>query len=1113
MPEQINWLHITDLHCGLDSSGWLWPRIRHEFFKDVEKLADDIGGWDVVFFTGDMTQSGRSAEYESLSRELEEIWKVLSKAGRSPLLAVVPGNHDLVRPPVDSHALKIITRLWWTDPDVRKQFWLDESCESRKAVENCFGNYSNWLNSLQVPKVEMTLGLLPGDFSATIERGKVRLGIVGLNSTFLQMSDGDYKGKLDLHVSQLSRVCSGDSSGWLKKRTTNVLLTHQPPSWLSSEALLDFRQEIYVPGSFISQLCGHQHEPESWETTEAGAMPRRLRQGPSLFGLEKWNGLNSPQRMHGYTAGQFVFEESGGIEKLWPRIAHHGHHGGLNIAPDHGYKLEDNCVATRFDLNETDTKTNAAAGVSVAPNISSEGVELLAANPNHVLAKEQLAICPRLANGSRTEHKNIRLEEQSQFELEIRKSRIIWLTADWGIGQNEFVFSGVQRFQNVDSACEIFHIKCDEATDVDTFEAMFAQQCGVSLQVFCALLAPLKSAFLLLDGIHPAICAGDQYARFKRIVSAIGDYCPDLRIVVASRFRPAGDTEIAVVELKPLEVPDVRTYLTYHPDATPDLREPDVVEKIHEHTGGLPKYLDEMLKALKVSSLATVLEEGMARLPGTQDTPQGLVNMVSLLAMTLEKRSRRSFKLLKVLSILPYGETLDALKHYLPTEPFFYENAVELKDLALLDVVSLQQTTPQVGISSDEQKAPKLLKVPRPVRDYVNSLVTDKERNEFVIAGVERYFGRRWRESKIKLRSIPFEYKEYLDSGPGNEFALIQSLIALGRKSGDESLIEKAGALGVQYSRHLRDHERYRDLTTVSGGFVQTVDRDEYPAHWAQLSFLYGVGLRMTGKLDEALKYLRAALDVGADSFTREQKSYVWLDIALAHEKNNKEEALIAAKKVQEFSEAGSGVFMQATSIVADITLSGDPRRKKLLSLEKEARSEGKLDIADNIALDMAAEETNLVERVKLYDRVLSERASGYNAVRAIVAKAGVVEQIAGEKLKPTEIVLLSAAYSYLHAQRFRGIFDRCHSALWGIFESEGNDAQLLRLFRHSSFVWRIRGDGVKESSYIARLDSRKISSRESGLQMSRLELGYFLRRLKFTIVNPVPQPGISAQQ
>ena len=298
MPESISWLHLSDLHFGLDHQSWLWPKVKHDLFRDIEKISSETNGWDLVFFTGDFTQGGKKDEFERLNKELEELWNILSKGGRIPKLCPVPGSHDLVRP-VDSSVLKTITQLWWQDANLRQQFWKDSKCEYRIAIDKYFENYSNWMSKLPVPALSFTAGILPGDFSTTFEKNSVKMGIVGLNSTFIQIAPGDFKEKLDLHISQLNAVCDGDPDSWLHKKTMSVLLTHQPPHWLFKSAQQHYRQEIYPPGRFFAHFFGHDHESGASDLSEAGGSPRRLRQAPSMFGLEHLDGVDSEKRIHG----------------------------------------------------------------------------------------------------------------------------------------------------------------------------------------------------------------------------------------------------------------------------------------------------------------------------------------------------------------------------------------------------------------------------------------------------------------------------------------------------------------------------------------------------------------------------------------------------------------------------------------------------------------------------------------------------------------------------------------------------------------------------------------------------------------------------------------------
>lgn len=317
--RSLGFLHLSDLHQGMDAAHWLWPGVRQSFFKDLEAQYKKSGPWDVIFFTGDLTQRGSREEFEKLEQTLERVRKHLKDMGSSPQLLTVPGNHDLVRPAVNAPVR--VLRHWKEDPELRNSFFESSSDLSRKAVAMAFEPYTQWVqrNAPFKNAVQRTEGLLPGDFSVSLVCNGLRLGVVGLNSAFLQLEGGDYKGRLHLDVQQLHVACGGDAMDWLEQQDLALLLTHHPLSWLSEPARQHFLSEIYTPGRFIAHLHGHMHEPQSSAVAQGGGQLRHFFQGPSLFGLEEWEGSRAAERIHGYSAGRIAIKNGQGELRLWPR--------------------------------------------------------------------------------------------------------------------------------------------------------------------------------------------------------------------------------------------------------------------------------------------------------------------------------------------------------------------------------------------------------------------------------------------------------------------------------------------------------------------------------------------------------------------------------------------------------------------------------------------------------------------------------------------------------------------------------------------------------------------------------------------------------------------------
>ncbi|NEQ80814.1 MAG: hypothetical protein F6K26_11345 [Moorea sp. SIO2I5] len=333
-------LHLTDLHLGMDGLENLWPNVEEIFFNDLEYLCQKVDSLDLVMFTGDLTQHGSKWEFQQVDQLLGKFWNKFRQMKFEPKFLAVPGNHDLVRPDKFDPALINLQDLW-NKPYVQEPFWNKIESPQRQLVIKAFENYVQWWENTTVPKPEIySEGILPGDFSATIEKDGFKLGILGLNSAFLQLMGGDREGKLALDMRQFNGACNKNGPSWAKDHDVCLLLTHHPQDWLTDEAQDQLKAEIYSsPERFALHLCGHMHEFNLSSLAEGGANPRRRLQGCSLFGIEGWGEENKKKRLHGYSLWELKIKGNTASLSISPRKAEKKQHGGWKIDRDTSFEL------------------------------------------------------------------------------------------------------------------------------------------------------------------------------------------------------------------------------------------------------------------------------------------------------------------------------------------------------------------------------------------------------------------------------------------------------------------------------------------------------------------------------------------------------------------------------------------------------------------------------------------------------------------------------------------------------------------------------------------------------------------------------------------------------
>lgn len=1091
----FSWLQISDLHAGVNSQDWLWPNLKEIFFDDISRLHEKTGDWDVVIFSGDLTQSGARSEFEDLSSILERIWEHFDKLGFKPLLFCVPGNHDLARPSNEEPETLVMKR-WWDEQVAQSSFWSSKESRYRKFAEGNFSEYARWLEKTQalgILPASLQHGLLPGDCSAVIDIGEHRIGLVGLNSAFLQISDSSGKGSLCVDPRQLLQLTEGSPADWCKRNSANLLVTHHPSSWLHPISQRNFNSEINPSGRFTAHIFGHMHEPDMLNSSHGGAPTKKHIQGPSLFGIKNIRD-GEAERLHGYSVSQLFFHSEHITFKHWPRLSKVGYSGERYFVPDSNFFLNK-------ETHIEETLPSNHSKISNPPDTHSPKNRdaLQFSNPTadtNLLAQKASTLKANI------QHLVIRRVEREECISSIQENRIAWICADWGLGVDGFLWATLKDISKESS--NIYKINFSEYSDRETFLPTLNEQLGCSFQQFCKLVSDEPSAVFVFEdipvGVNP-LAEKKLETEIEGLSNAVAEYCPHSTVIILSRNQPT-HTSIPHVTLNPLDEADTRAYVLSHEDGGSSMSASHIISDIYRLTDGVPNQIDSALRNLKFVSLSELTQ--LAYSPAVEkeisdNIPRALVKSVADLKDSSDPFRKRAFDLLKILTILPHGEYFQRIKRFDRTRQF-YPSQVEL--LLQKGLVEPHSPINQVGKSRISAEQEKLLVVPRPVRDYVSTLLEESELRDLNLKASYIYFGEMWITGKPKL----VKHSSSVTDGDGialnNPHAIIQRLLIEevdilldplnenDEKKRRLSLILKVAKI---YCNQLQHNDNFRSCATACKDFLSIVPPEFFPEERNWLSYTLARCLRMIGRTEESRDMLRSLISANLDKTTKQQ---IYLNLAFCLSTLDDPDAMAMADKVEEI-EPKNGASIQAKALKLELSPHDEDTFKKLKALEAEARSKGYTTAANGIALtciETFPENGNAKSALKQVSASSMEAADYYSAARAAI-KVGHLANENNENLTGEEINNLIRAYHYVHNERFDSLFMRAHKALWAYFERENELSNLLRLFRHSSFIWRLEGDDEKEKPYIDSLIERAPGLLTSDIRQTNTETAYFIRR------------------
>jgi predicted MPP superfamily phosphohydrolase len=247
----ITWLHLSDFHFRT-STTYNSNIVLEALLRDVaERIQKEHLQPDFIVISGDLAFSGQPKEYRLAQQFLDHLLKVASLPKER--LFLVPGNHDVDRSTI-SPLTASVTRLLNDREAVRKLMNNDDDCQLT------FKRFQGYQDFTTAYLGECTLFDNKRCFYVKqIQIGDLDVAILGLNSAWLSVSDGDrdYLIVGERPVRTALRMA--------EKADLRLAVMHHPFDWLRDFDRNDVKPLLCDSCDYI--LHGHMHQTDLMQSS------------------------------------------------------------------------------------------------------------------------------------------------------------------------------------------------------------------------------------------------------------------------------------------------------------------------------------------------------------------------------------------------------------------------------------------------------------------------------------------------------------------------------------------------------------------------------------------------------------------------------------------------------------------------------------------------------------------------------------------------------------------------------------------------------------------------------------------------------------------------------
>lgn len=645
---------------------------------------------------------------------------------------------------------------------------------------------------------------------------------------------------------------------------------------------------------------------------------------------------------------------------------------------------------------------------------------------------------------------SVRHAQSFQAEQILKLHRCLWLAADWGMGEDEFLSALIARISNKTN--KVYSVNISNYANKASFYSQIEELLGASFESFCSALSLIDQPYLLLRDV-PLDTSDDKEKILADLLSLTGiltSFCPNLRVILTSRNLPSWRNE--AVELTALDGADTRAYIESHPLYPGGLGNDDFTQ-LYEHTNGVPRIIKETLDKLAVASLEEIISErGSSRINLTGR----LGDSIKALSTAKEIEKRYAFSLLKNLSAFPYGEYLDNIKRIDKSKKYSIDHVVILQREGFIYVED-QDSLGHTGTRGSKKR----LIVTRPVRQWLSQETKPKEIAKIKSQSYQLYFGEDWETQNPNLHHI-FKANDINEKSSeiNNAKYFIVEIFAEGKTN--ERWRTVGMELASQFCATVSNKSYYKVVQDLYIALKPMLDsRDKDHQYWFFI-YLCAQSIRMVGDnatKDDALQMLLDCLDhIDQPKLVGSIK----LRIAMIYSsKKNHVQAFEYATQAQQLTKGK--VAMQASHIAlknSDIAT----READISKIQAKAKTTAST-LYSNIALERAEELDEAPSKVEMLKDIVEychESKDLYNQIRATLSYADSHLTVCGS-LDAKEISSLISIYHHLHNDDLTTLHSKCHRILWAAFELNNDYINLLQLFKYSSLYWRLRDEQKPE--------------------------------------------------